>query len=217
MPAPARRLTAAQIGDFYAALQADNPHPDTELVYKNPYTLLVAVILSAQATDKSVNLATKPLFAKITKPEAMLALGEEKLRTAIKSIGLYRTKAKNIIAMSQILCQQHQSQVPADRAGLEALPGCGRKSANVILNTIFGEEVIAVDTHVFRVANRTGLAAGETPAAVEKALARRTPKIYRRHAHHWLVLLGRYICKARQPECGRCPAEKQCGYKSKNL
>lgn len=210
-------LSPANIKKLYAALEEANPNPDTELVYHNPYTLLIAVLLSAQATDKGVNKATKKLFAKIKTPQAMCALGEEKLLDYIKSIGLYRTKGRNIIALSQMLVRDFAGKVPNNRKALESLPGIGRKSANVILNTIFGEEVIAVDTHVFRVANRTGLAPDKKVEAVEAALMTRTPKPYRRHAHHWLVLLGRYVCVARAPKCAACPVAAICLFSEKTI
>ena len=189
--------------------------PRSELEYVNPYTLLVAVVLSAQATDVGVNKATRPLFGSIDTPEKMVALGEERLREAIRTIGLYRNKAKNVIALSQALIGKHGGQVPADRAALEALPGVGRKTANVVLNVAFGEPTMAVDTHIFRVANRTGLAEGKTPLDVELALERVVPAEFRLHAHHWLILHGRYICKARKPECPRCPIADICRYEPK--
>ena len=189
--------------------------PRSELEYVNPYTLLVAVVLSAQATDVGVNKATRPLFGSIDTPEKMVALGEERLREAIRTIGLYRNKAKNVIALSQALIGKHGGQVPADRAALEALPGVGRKTANVVLNVAFGQPTIAVDTHIFRVANRTGLAEGKTPLDVELALERVVPAEFRLHAHHWLILHGRYICKARKPECPRCPIADICRYEPK--
>ncbi|RME67014.1 MAG: endonuclease III, partial [Alphaproteobacteria bacterium] len=189
-------MTPRQVATFYARLAAANPAPQTELNYHNPYTLLVAVILSAQATDASVNKATRALFAKVRTPQAMLALGEEGLKRHIRTIGLFNSKARHIIAMSRLLVERHGGQVPRERAALEALPGVGRKTANVVLNVAFGEETCAVDTHIFRVANRTGLAPGKTPLAVEKAILAVTPKCYRRHAHHWLILHGRYVCTA---------------------
>ncbi len=214
MPAP---LSAARIRAFYRRLAQARPAPRGELDYTNPFTLLVAVVLSAQATDKGVNKATPALFARADSPEKMIALGETRLRGLIKTIGLFRGKARNIIALSKILCAAHGGQVPRRREALEALPGVGRKTANVVLNIAFGQPVIAVDTHVFRVANRTGLAPGATVRAVEEALAQRTPKAFRAHAHHWLILHGRYICKARRPGCPSCPVESLCGYQAKTL
>lgn len=208
-------MTPAQVRRFYARLAAANPEPATELNYVNPYTLLVAVTLSAQATDTGVNKATKALFEKVTAPEQMLALGEEGLKRHIRTIGLFNTKARNIIAMARILVDRHDGQVPHDRTALEALPGVGRKTANVVLNIAFGEETCAVDTHIFRVANRTGLAPGKTPLAVERGIIKATPKQYRRHAHHWLILLGRYICVARKPKCWLCPVADLCAFKAK--
>jgi endonuclease-3 len=208
-------MTPAQVDSFYARFSAANPDPRGELHYVNPFTLLVAVVLSAQATDVGVNKATGPLFARVTSPEQMVALGEPALRDAIKTIGLYKTKAKNVIALSQLLIERHGSQVPADRAALEALPGVGRKTANVVLNIAFGQPTIAVDTHLFRVANRTGLAPGTTPLAVEEGLLAVTPDRWRHHAHHWLILHGRYVCKARKPDCPRCIVRDLCAYPDK--
>jgi endonuclease-3 len=205
------------IFEFYRRLAEANPSPETELEYSNPYTLLVAVVLSAQATDSSVNIATRPLFARIDTPDQMLALGEDALREQIKTIGLFNTKAKNVIALSEALIRDHGGEVPRTRELLEALPGVGRKTANVVLNTAFGEETFAVDTHVFRVANRTGLAPGKAPLDVELKLDRVTPQPFRRDAHHWLILHGRYTCKARTPECWRCPVVDLCRYKAKVL
>jgi endonuclease-3 len=205
----------ADIAQFYARLAAANPAPATELAYASPFQLLIAVILSAQATDVGVNKATARLFPAAPTPEAMLALGEEGLAEFIKTIGLYRTKAKNVIATCRILVEQHDSRVPEERAALEALPGVGRKTANVVLNTAFGQPTIAVDTHIFRVGNRTGLAPGKTPLEVEKKLLKVTPATYARDAHHWLILHGRYVCKARKPECGRCPVFDLCGFRGK--
>jgi endonuclease-3 len=205
----------ADIAQFYARLAAANPAPATELAYASPFQLLIAVILSAQATDVGVNKATARLFPAAPTPEAMLALGEEGLAEFIKTIGLYRTKAKNVIATCRILVEQHDSRVPEERAALEALPGVGRKTANVVLNTAFGQPTIAVDTHIFRVGNRTGLAPGKTPLEVEKKLLKVTPAHYARDAHHWLILHGRYVCKARKPECGRCPVFDLCGFRGK--
>ena len=208
-------MTRDQIFEFFRRLAEENPSPTTELEYKNPYTLLVAVVLSAQATDVSVNIATRPLFATVQTPEAMVALGEERVREAIKTIGLFNTKAKNVIALSEALIRDHGSHVPRTREALEKLPGVGRKTANVVLNTAFGEETFAVDTHIFRVGNRTGLAPGKDPLAVELKLEKRVPQPFRRDAHHWLILHGRYICKARRPECWRCPVIDLCRYKPK--
>jgi endonuclease III len=203
------------IDEFFRRLSAERPDPATELGFINPYTLLVAVVLSAQATDVSVNKATEPLFKIADTPEKMLALGEETLAAYIKTIGLYRTKAKNVIALSRILVERHGGQVPRDRASLEALPGVGRKTANVVLNVAFGEPTIAVDTHIFRVGNRTGMAPGKTPLEVEAGLMKRVPLQWRQHAHHWLILHGRYVCKARQPDCERCVVRDLCGYEAK--
>ncbi len=190
-------MNKAQVFEFYRRLAESNPAPTTELEYSNPYTLLVAVVLSAQATDVSVNLATRDLFRRVQTPEAMVALGEEALREQIKTIGLFNTKAKNVIALSEALIRDHGSEVPRTREELEKLPGVGRKTANVVLNTAFGEETFAVDTHIFRVGNRTGLAPGKNPLEVELKLDKVTPQPFRRDAHHWLILHGRYTCKAR--------------------
>jgi len=211
----ARSLSRAQIVDFYARLAADNPHPETELDYGNVFQLVVAVALSAQATDIGVNKATRRLFAEVKTPAQMLALGEEGLKDHIKTIGLFNTKARNVIALSQVLIEKYGGEVPADRDALETLPGVGRKTANVVLNVAFGAETFAVDTHIFRVGNRTGLARGKTPLAVEKRLDKATPAPFRVHAHHWLILHGRYICKARTPECWRCPVADLCAYTPK--
>jgi endonuclease-3 len=200
---------------IYETLRALNPHPTTELEYSTPFELLVAVVLSAQATDRSVNLATRTLFQAAGTPAQMVALGEERLADMIKTIGLYRTKARNVIRLSQLLLERHGGEVPRDREALEALPGVGRKTANVVLNTAFGEATIAVDTHIFRVANRTNLAPGDTVDDVEARLARFTPEEFRKDAHHWLILHGRYICKARTPECWRCPIATWCEYPRK--
>ncbi len=208
-------MTRAEIEEFFARLKKQNSHPETELEYKNPYTLLVAVVLSAQATDKSVNKATEPLFKTIDTPEKMLALGEANLADRIKTIGLYRGKARNVIAFSRILIERHGGKVPKDRAALEELPGVGRKTANVVLNVAFGEPTIAVDTHIFRVSNRTGLAPGTDVLAVEMGLERRVPETYRLHAHHWLILHGRYICLARKPLCPTCIVRDLCHYPEK--
>lgn len=211
----AKRMTKAQVEGFFARLQADNPEPEGELDWHNPFTLLVAVVLSAQATDVGVNKATAKLFPVADTPQAMLELGEEGVRERIKTIGLFNAKAKNVIALSQLLIERHGGEVPRDRDALEALPGVGRKTANVVLNIGFGESTIAVDTHLFRVANRTGMAPGKTPLAVELALLKRIPKPYLRHAHHWLILHGRYVCKARKPDCGTCTVHAFCNFKDK--
>ena len=210
-------MKRADVFEFYRRLAEGDPAPETELDYGNPYTLLVAVALSAQATDVSVNKATERLFAQIDTPAAMVALGEEGLKAHIRTIGLFNMKAKNVIALSQRLVAEHGGQVPRDRAALEALPGVGRKTANVVLNVAFGEATIAVDTHIFRVANRTGLAPGKDVRAVEDRLVKVTPAAFRAHAHHWLILHGRYICKARTPECWRCPVAELCAYQPKTL
>jgi len=204
-----------QVAEFYRLLADRTPNPETELESVNEYTLLVAVVLSAQATDAGVNLATRELFKTVTTPAQMVALGEERLRDQIKTIGLFNTKARNVIALSQALLDRHGGAVPADRDALEALPGVGRKTANVVMNTAFGAETFAVDTHVFRVGNRTGLAPGKTPLEVEQKLDRVTPPPYRRDAHHLLILHGRYVCKARRPECWRCVVARLCRYKPK--
>ena len=208
-------MKKADVFEFYRRLAELDPAPQTELAYVNPFTLLVAVALSAQATDVSVNKATAALFAKVRDPQAMVDLGEEALKSHIRTIGLFNTKAKNVIALSQALIDHHGGEVPADRDALEALPGVGRKTANVVMNVAFGAETIAVDTHIFRVANRTGLAKGKTPLAVEIGLEKVTPAPFRAHAHHWLILHGRYICKARRPECWRCPVVDLCAFKPK--
>ena len=208
-------MNAAQRAELFSRLRAANPAPTTELEYASTFQLLIAVILSAQATDKSVNLATRKLFADAPTPQAMLALGEQGLSEYINRIGLYPTKAKNVIATCRQLIELHKGEVPHERAALEALPGVGRKTANVVLNTAFGEPVIAVDTHIFRVANRTKLAPGKTPLAVELKLLKSVPDEYKRDAHHWLILHGRYVCKARKPDCWRCPIADLCAYKDK--
>lgn len=210
-------MTPGDVDQLYAALSAAIPAPETELDWLNPYTLLVAVVLSAQATDASVNIATRPLFAIADTPAAMVALGEDRVRGFIKSIGLFNTKARNVIALSERLLAEHGGQVPADREALQALPGVGRKTAAVVMNVAFGADTIAVDTHVFRVSNRTGLAPGRTPDEVEAALERVTPPPWRRLAHHLLILHGRHTCKARVPECWRCPIVPWCGYEPKRL
>jgi endonuclease-3 len=213
--AKSTRLKPEEVAEMFRRFQAADPEPQGELHYANPYTLLVAVVLSAQATDESVNRATLPLFKIADTPAKMLKLGEDKVRAAIKTIGLYRNKAKNVILLSQQLIDKHGGGVPDDRDALEALPGVGRKTANVVLNTAFGHPTIAVDTHLFRLGNRTGLAPGKTPAEVEVKLLKTVPKDYARHAHHWLILHGRYICKARKPECWRCPISDICRFKPK--
>ena len=210
-------MKKADIEEFFTRLEAADPEPSGELDYVNPYTLLVAVALSAQATDVGVNRATGPLFKVVTTPEEMVALGVEKLKDYIKTIGLFNTKAKNVIALSQQLIENHNSEVPRDREALEALPGVGRKTANVVLNIAFGEPTIAVDTHIFRVGNRTGLAPGKTPLAVEKKLEKAVPEKFKLHAHHWLILHGRYICKARKPDCPRCIVADLCRFKKKTV
>lgn len=203
--------------EIFTRFKASNPHPTTELEYSSPFELLIAVILSAQATDKSVNLATRKLFKRANTPEKILALGEADLQEAIKTIGLYKTKAKNILATCRLLIENHGSQVPRKRDELERLPGVGRKTANVILNTAFGEPTIAVDTHIFRVSNRTGIAPGKTVLEVELKLLRHVPMEFRHDAHHWLILHGRYICKARKPECAICFINDLCEFKEKNF
>ena len=208
-------MNKAAIEQFFERLSAADPEPKGELDYVNPYTLLVAVLLSAQATDKGVNKATGPLFKLADTPQKMVALGEERVRDLIKTIGLYRTTAKNVIAMSQRLIDEFGGETPRDRAILETLPGVGRKTANVVANIAFGEETLAVDTHVFRVSNRTGLAPGKTVLAVELKLMKRVPKRFMRHAHHWLILHGRYTCVARTPKCPICPLADLCDYKQK--
>ena len=208
-------MKKSQVAQFYARLREANPAPTTELHYATPFQLLIAVILSAQATDVGVNKATARLFPVAPTPDSMLALGEEGLADYIKTIGLYRTKARNVIATYRRLLEQHGGEVPADRAALEALPGVGRKTANVVLNTAFGEPTIAVDTHIFRLGNRTGLAPGKTVDEVERKLLRVTPEEFRKDAHHWLILHGRYVCKARKPECERCVVIDLCRFKGK--
>jgi len=204
-----------EIQEFFARLRKSMPEPETELEYENVYHLLVAVVLSAQATDASVNKATEPLFKIVKTPGQMVALGEKKLIPYIKTIGLYRTKAKNVIALSRLLIERHGGEVPKDHAALQELPGVGRKTANVVMNVAFGEATIAVDTHIFRVGNRTGLAPGKNPLEVELKLLKRVPEEFRLHAHHWLILHGRYTCKARKPECPRCVVIDLCKYKAK--
>ena len=210
-----KRFTEQEALEFFGFLARANPLPKTELEYANPYTLLVAVVLSAQATDKSVNRATKELFKHADTAEKMVRLGEEKLVPFIKTIGLYRNKAKNVIALSRLIVEHHGGEVPRERVALEALPGVGRKTANVVLNVAFGEKTIAVDTHIFRVANRTGLAPGKTPRDVEDALHKIVPDKYVQHAHHWLILHGRYTCVARKPHCLVCVVRQLCRFKDK--
>ena len=208
-------LKKPQIEAFFARLQQQNPNPRGELDYINPYTLLVAVVLSAQATDASVNKATAPLFKLADTPEKMLKLGEARLKGFIKTIGLFNTKAKNVMRLSEILLQEHGGKVPADREILQTLPGVGRKTANVVLNIAFGEPTMAVDTHIFRLGNRTGLAPGKTPREVEDRLVATVPAAYMRHAHHWLILHGRYVCKARSPDCPMCVVRDLCRFTEK--
>jgi endonuclease-3 len=208
-------MNPARRSELYSRLRAANPQPKGELRYGSPYELLVAVVLSAQATDKSVNLATANLFPVAGTPQAMLDLGEARLAAAIRTIGLYRTKAKNVIGLSRLLLERHGGEVPATRDALEALPGVGRKTANVVLNIAFGQATIAVDTHIYRVANRTGLAPGKDPLDVEEKLLKFTPEEFRRHAHHWLILHGRYVCVARKPKCPGCAIRDLCDFKGK--
>jgi endonuclease-3 len=203
-------MKTADIEPFFATLKAANPQPVTELQYASVFELLAAVLLSAQATDVSVNKATRGLFARAPTPARMLALGVEGVEAHIRTIGLYRTKARNLIETCRLLIERHGGSVPRSREALEALPGVGRKTANVVLNCAFGEETMAVDTHIFRVGNRTGLAPGRNPLEVEQALLRRVPRPYRADAHHWLILHGRYVCKARQPDCARCAVSPWC-------
>ena len=217
-PNPTHKLRpSAEIAEIFRRLQAIEPEPKGELEHVNAYTLLVAVVLSAQATDAGVNKATRELFRLADTPHKMLALGEERLRDLIKTIGLFRTKAKNVIALSQALITEHGAQVPANREALITLPGVGRKTANVVLNMAFGEATFAVDTHVFRVSNALPIAPGKTPEAVEAGLEACIPEPYRMHAHHWLILHGRYLCKARKPECWRCPLADLCAYEPKTI
>jgi endonuclease-3 len=208
-------MNPEQADRFYARLAAANPEPKSELDYSDPYTLLVAVVLSAQATDIGVNKATGPLFASVNTPAAMVALGEERLAEAIRTIGLYKTKARNVIALSRLLLERHDGRVPNDRDALESLPGVGRKTANVVLNVAFSQPTIAVDTHCFRVANRTGLAPGKTVQEVEQGLLAATPARWMHHAHHWLILHGRYVCKARKPDCPACTVRELCDFSGK--
>jgi len=210
-------MKAKQIEEFFARLQKQNPDPKGELNHTNPYTLLVAVVLSAQATDTGVNRATEKLFKIVKTPEDMIRLGLDRLIDHVKTIGLYNAKAKNVIALSEILIKEHGSKVPEDRDALVKLPGVGRKTANVVLNIAFGHPTIAVDTHLFRLGNRTGLAKGKTPEAVEQQLLKVVPKKYLQHAHHWLILHGRYVCKARKPDCGNCVVYDLCDYEEKTV
>ena len=210
-------MTKAQIFEFFRRLAKANPAPETELAYGNTYQLLIAVVLSAQATDVGVNKATRALFDRVKTPQQMLDLGEEGLKQNIKTIGLFNSKAKHVIALSELLVRYHHGKVPADRDLLTSLPGVGRKTANVVMNCAFGAETFAVDTHIFRVGNRTGLAKGKTPLAVEKGLEKKVPAPFRQGSHHWLILHGRYICKARTPECWRCPVVDLCSFKKKVL
>ncbi|TDR82259.1 endonuclease III [Paludibacterium purpuratum] len=210
-------MNDAKRREIFRRLQAETPQPTTELNYRTPFELLIAVLLSAQATDVGVNKATATLFAVASTPEAMLALGEEGVIRHIQTIGLYRSKARHIMATCHLLLERHGGEVPQERAALEALPGVGRKTANVVLNTAFGQPTIAVDTHIFRVANRTGIAPGKDVRAVEDGLMRKVPKAYRQDAHHWLILHGRYVCKARKPLCGRCPIVDLCEFSAKTV
>ncbi len=219
-PVKARKtplMTRAQVRGFLEALAAQNPEPETELEYANPFTLLVAVVLSAQATDVSVNKATKGLFAVAPTPAAMAALGVDGVAAHIRTIGLWQTKARNVIQLCHDLVEKHGGEVPRDREALEALPGVGRKTANVVLNVAFGEPTMAVDTHIFRLGNRTGIAPGKTPREVEDGLLKRIPPDLLRHSHHWLILHGRYVCKARRPECWRCAALDWCRFPAKEF
>lgn len=215
IPIDMSKMSPQNIHEFFRRLKEKNPEPKSELEWTNPFTLLVAVVLSAQATDIGVNKATKTLFKTVNTPEKMLALGEDGLKDHIKTIGLFNTKAKNVIALSRMLIDDHNSNVPEDRDALVKLPGVGRKTANVVLNVVFGQPTMAVDTHIFRVSNRTGLGPGKTPEKVEEALLKRVPEEYALHAHHWLILHGRYICKARKPDCAACPVNDLCGFKEK--
>ncbi len=210
-------MQKSRIDEFFRRLSIADPEPRSELEYHNPYTLLVAVVLSAQATDIGVNRATRPLFAFVDTPQKMVELGEARLKEFIKTIGLFNTKAKNVIALSRILIETHGGQVPADREVLETLPGVGRKTANVVMNVAFGAPTIAVDTHIFRVANRTGLARGKTPLAVEIGLEKAVPARWKQHCHHWLILHGRYVCQARKPRCPECIVRDLCAFKDKTV
>jgi endonuclease-3 len=215
--AQARRMPQSVVAEVFDRFAAANPEPRGELQSVNAFTFLVAVVLSAQATDESVNKATRPLFARVSTPKGMLDLGEDALRDAIRTIGLYRAKAKNVIALCRKLVKEHGGEVPHDRGALEALPGVGRKTANVVLNHVFGEPTIAVDTHIFRLGNRLRIAPGNTPGAVEQGLLRVVPEARKRHAHHWLILHGRYVCKARRPECWRCLIADLCPFTPKTF
>jgi len=208
-------MNKAKRREIFERLRAANPAPTTELVYRTPFELLVAVILSAQATDRSVNLATARLFAVADTPAAMLALGEDGLKEHIRTIGLFNSKAKNVLETCRLLIERHEGEVPRDRQALEALPGVGRKTANVVLNTAFGAPTMAVDTHIFRVANRTGLAKGRTPLAVEQGLLKHVPPEFLKDAHHWLILHGRYVCQARRPRCAACAIADLCDFRSR--
>jgi endonuclease-3 len=210
-----RQMTLAAVRGFMAAIAASNPEPETELDYSTPYSLLIAVVLSAQATDVSVNRVSRTLFAEAPSPEAMVRLGVDGVARHIRSIGLWQAKARNVVELSRQLLEKHRGEVPRDRESLEALPGVGRKTANVVLNVAFGEHTMAVDTHIFRLGNRTGIAPGATPRAVEDGLVRRIPREMLRRAHHWLILHGRYVCKARKPECWRCAGAAWCLYRDK--
>ena len=210
-------MKRADIDEFFRRLAEIEAHPQSDLIYASPFTLLVAVVLSAQATDAGVNKATPALFEAADTPEKMAKLGEARIRDYIKSIGLFRNKAKNVARLAEILVAEHDSQVPQTREALEALPGVGRKTANVVLNIAFGQPTIAVDTHIFRVGNRTGMAPGKTPLAVEKKLLKVVPDKWKQHAHHWLILHGRYTCKARKPDCVGCAVTRLCGYKAKTI
>ena len=211
------KMVLSNIDPLFQILSKANPHPKTELTFTNSFTLLVAVVLSAQATDISVNKATKTLFRKASTPEDMVKLGVLEIKQHIKTIGLYNNKAENVFKLSKMLIEEHKSVVPEDRGSLEALPGVGRKTANVVLNEAFGQPTIAVDTHIFRVSNRTGLAPGKTPDEVEKKLLQRVPDKWKKGAHHWLILHGRYVCKARKPDCGACLISNFCGYVDKKI
>jgi len=212
-----RKFSKAEVAEFYRLLAESRPIPRTELEYINPFTLLVAVVLSAQATDVGVNKATPALFALADTPEKMVGLGVERVERLVRTIGLYRTKAKNVVALSRLLIERHGGEVPANREALEALPGVGRKTANVVLNVAFEEPTIAVDTHIFRVGNRTGIAPGKTPHAVELRLEAVTPAQYKLNAHHWLILHGRHVCKARKPDCPNCVVAALCRYQAKTV
>jgi endonuclease-3 len=215
MSAPAKLMRREDIVQFFSILQAANPEPKTELEYSSAFELLAAVLLSAQATDVGVNKATRPLFARANTPQAVLDLGLTQLEDSLKTIGLFRSKAKNLLATCHILINEHEGEVPASREALEALPGVGRKTANVVLNVAFGQPTMAVDTHLFRLGNRCGLGPGKTPLEVEQKLLKRIPTEFMQHAHHWLILHGRYVCQARKPQCGKCAVYAPCGFKAK--